>query len=206
MEFCFQTSAYHMPSFIRQVSVVLDKRTERISRQAYPKLWAVTDRLAARKVSEKVRKKRYARYRVYGFLLVAMGVFLLVPGLMEPNGAAFLLLAGIAGIAAGAFTLWQSRPGRQPHARFDKAASALLQPLQSAPPALVKFTPQGMLLGDRPAVPYDAFDCVAETEDLFVLTWNGKVTLLQKKDITAGDIESFRTFLQARVKPQAMLG
>ncbi len=199
MEFCFQPSTYHIPSLIHQVSAVLQMRTERISREACPKLWAITDRLASRKVSDEVLKRRHTRYRIYGVLLIAMGIFLLVPGLAEPNGPALLLFFGFAGIVTGTLALWHSMPRRHLHTRFDKAASALLDCLQAAPSTDVQFTVQGMTLGEQPLVPYNAFDFAIETKDLFVLIWNEKITVLQKKDIATGNAEQFRAFLQTQV-------
>ena len=49
-------------------------------------------------------------------------------------------------------------------------------------------------------VPYQLFDCVVETPDLFLLTWSGRVAVLQKKDLTQGTADAFRSFWAERAR------
>lgn len=92
MDYEFQLSPYDGASLVPQVSCALEKRTESISREKYPKMWKITDHFNSKKVSEIVLKRRRLRYRVYGILLIIMGAFLLIPGLMEPprTGSPFI--------------------------------------------------------------------------------------------------------------------
>lgn len=84
MDYEFQLSPYDGASLVPQVSCALEKRTESISREKYPKMWKITDHFNSKKVSEIVLKRRRLRYRVYGILLIIMGAFA-YPGI---NGAA----------------------------------------------------------------------------------------------------------------------
>ena len=68
MDYEFQLSPYDGASLVPQVSCALEKRTESISREKYPKMWKITDHFNSKKVSEIVLKRRRLRYRVYGIL------------------------------------------------------------------------------------------------------------------------------------------
>ena len=59
MDYEFQLSPYDGSSLVPQVSCALEKRTESISREKYPKMWKITDHFNSKKVSEKKREKLY---------------------------------------------------------------------------------------------------------------------------------------------------
>ena len=59
MDYEFQLSPYDGASLVPQVSCALEKRTESISREKYPKMWKITDHFNSKKVSEKKREKLY---------------------------------------------------------------------------------------------------------------------------------------------------
>ena len=122
MDYEFQLSPYDGASLVPQVSCALEKRTESISREKYPKMWKITDHFNSKKVSEIVLKRRRLRYRVYGILLIIMGAFLLIPGLMEPQELAVPLFAGILGLLLGVFTLWSSKAQKLQSERFNQAS------------------------------------------------------------------------------------
>ena len=200
MDYEFQISPYNDPSFVQQISCALKKRTEFMSRKKYPKMWKLTDYFNSKNVSEIVLKRRRFRYRIYGILLILMGVFLLVPGLMDPRELAVPLLAGILGLIIGVFTLWGSKTQKVQRKRFHQAAVKLLKGLESPPPVRVQFTQSGMKIADRQTVPYSDFNFIYETEDLVLLSWNEQVTILQKKDMVTGSKEQFISFLQDHIK------
>ena len=69
-----------------QLARALEKRMELNSRKVMPKLWAVTDRLrSVPKAPEPVLRRRRVRYKIYGVILLVLGLLLLIPGLMEPE-------------------------------------------------------------------------------------------------------------------------
>ena len=207
MELQFQISSYDPEALAPQVSQALEQRTQRLSRAQYPAVWALTDRLQTPPaVPDTVRHRRRVRLRIYGVLLLALGIFLLVPGLMEPQTLLVPLLAGGCGVVLGLWSLWMGFC--QPHRSFDQAVQTLLkglEGLETASPLLVRFTPAGLEAPGRAAVPYSAFDCVAETRDLFLLTWEGSVLLLQKKDLVSGTVEDFRALWPDRSGPSPYL-
>lgn len=200
MDYEFQISPYQDSSFVQQVSCALEKRTEFLARKKHPKMWNITDSFHAKKVPEIVLNRRRFRYRIYGVLLIIMGVFLLVPGIMEPQELAVPLLAGILGVLIGVFTLWSSNAQKLQSKRFHQAAVKLLKGLEAPPPVRVQFTQGGMKIADQQTVPYSDFHFVYETKDLFLLAWNEQVTILQKKDMVTGSKEQFASFLQDHIE------
>lgn len=199
MEFLFRLSPYCDPSLMEQVSGALEKRTELRARAQCPKLWRMTDYCNAGKGRKTLSPKQRIRYRVYSILLIVMGILLLVPGLMEPKERLLPLVAGIAGILTGLFTLWAIGGEQRQNERFDRAAEKLLKGFAAPPSAQVRFTREGMELAGKLAVSYPEIDFVAETKDLYLLTWQEKVTILQKKDLVAENKERFTSFLQEQI-------
>ena len=201
MNFVFQISPYVAPDLVRQVSDALERRTELRSREQFPRMWRVIDGLNGQKASRGTWNRRRRRYRVYGVLLILLGIILFVPGMMDPGELLVPLIAGAAGILAGGLTLWMcgSRKKKK-DSRFDRAAEQFLKGLAAPPSAQVRFTEDGMEIAGRPGASYPDFDFVAETRDLFLLTWKEKITLLQKKDLAEGDLEQFRSFLLDNMK------
>lgn len=93
-----------------QVSRALEKRMELHSRQTCPGMWRLTDRLnAVPKVSQTVRERRRKWHTVLGALNWGLGVFLLMPALLEPQELWGPLLAGAAGFGIGVSVLWRTR-------------------------------------------------------------------------------------------------
>lgn len=200
MDFVFQISPYSDPSLPQQVSHALEKRTELRAREQFPKLWHVTDDLNRKHKEKTVSNGRRIRYRIYGILLIVMGVVLFVPGIMDPKQLLVPLVAGAIGILAGIFTLWTVSGSQVQSKRFDQAAEKLLKGFEVPPAAQVRFTPEGMEIAGKPAAAYPDVDFAAETEDLFLLTWNEKVTILQKKDLIGGDCPQFSAFLHKQLQ------
>lgn len=73
--------------------------------------------------------------------------------------------------------------------------------LETPPPVRVQFTQGGMKIADQQTVPYSDFNFIYETKDLFLLTWNEQVTILQKKDMVSGNKDQFISFLQDHIRP-----
>lgn len=198
MDFIFQISSYCDPSLPRQVSQALERRTELQARAQCPRLWNVADAWN-RRGKKPISKGQRIRYRIYGVLLTVMGIILLIPGLMEAKTLWVPLVAGAIGVLLGVFTLWAVGGMQRQRARFDQAAEKLLKGFASPPCARVRFTPEGMEIAGKPAASYSDFDFVAETEDLYLLTWNEKVTILQKKDLVQGDCPQFAALLHKQL-------
>ncbi|MDE7244237.1 MAG: hypothetical protein K2O18_09715, partial [Oscillospiraceae bacterium] len=99
-DFAFHLSGCNDPALDEEAVRLLVQRLEAHSRKAAPGIWAATDKLNAYAAKGPGREKRRTRYRVYGVLLLALGIFVLVPGLMEPR-TPVLIGTGLLAIFSG---------------------------------------------------------------------------------------------------------
>ena len=176
--------------FARQLAMALDKRLELHSRRTMPGLWSATDRLnSLPKAPAAVRKRRSVRYRVYGVLFLAMGLFLLIPSLMEPQELAVPLAVGTLCVVSGIAYLRPRRKG--PSRRERRQAERLLAAMADSGGADVAFDRNGVTIrteASQRRISDTDMNAVIETEDLFVLSFSRTSDLiLKKKDMTAGD-------------------
>ena len=97
-------------ALLPQVQTLLAKRVELDSRRRLPKLWDLTDRLnRAERAPQAVQVRRRRRRSILGVLCWALGLFLLLPGLVEPQSLLVPLLTGAAAYGAGIAALWRHR-------------------------------------------------------------------------------------------------
>lgn len=204
MDCCFQIHPYDVEALRPQVSRALEKRTELRSRKSVPGLWKITDRFRTMgKAPEGVLNRRRRRGRLWSAACLALGIFLLVPGLMDPESLWLLAAVGAVDIVWGAVSLWMGRKRRVRANPFDKSAGALLQGKDRIPLGTVQavFSEAGMTIADaerEETVPYSDFECCVETEDILLFVYQERATVLQKRDLAAGDLDSLRDFLSAR--------
>ena len=207
MEFVFRPSDYHDPALDAETAELLRQRLEARSRQAVPGMWRVTDRLNVYAAQGPGREKRRRWYRVYGVLLLALGVFALIPGLMEPRIPSLIVVGGLA-VFWGLWSLClRERKPFRPPASCRGEAEALLAGRRAVDwaeaPAQVRFDEAGMTIStgeSRRAVPYGDMTGIFETERLWLLVWGGEqALLLQKKDLISGETGDFLPYLQARI-------
>ena len=93
--FIFSIKPYDVDTLASQVGWMLEKRTELASRKKLPGLWKLTDKLnAVPRAPEAELKRRKERQRRWGGLLLVMGIFLFVPGVMKPQELPVPLFAG----------------------------------------------------------------------------------------------------------------
>lgn len=93
-----------------QVRRALERRTEQLSRQKYPRLWAATDRLnRGERVPKVIAERRKRRRALFGLLGWALGLFLLISGLLDPKALAVPLTIGALCFGAGTAILWRNR-------------------------------------------------------------------------------------------------
>lgn len=200
MEFVFKTSGYDSSELTAQVSRALEVRTELESRAKMPGMWKAIDRLnASERAGEEELARRRKRGKVYGVLLLILGVLLLVPGVMAPGEMALQLIAGCVGIVAGALCLFPRGKRRSNlQRRFERSARELIGKLREAPETDVRFTDEGMELGEV-KVPYSDFGCVIATEDIYLPVWGKQATVLLKRDLDGGDAD-FDEFLRGKTE------
>lgn len=200
--FTFHISAYDIEKLLPQASKALEKRTELVSRARHPAMWRMTDSLNS---AAQGRTRSRRRTRIMSVICLLLGIFLFVPGLVEPRELLVPLLVGAAAIGAGIGGLWRSRKRRKNP--LDKSAKRLLagKDVLSAEEAIkVSFSETGMTIptedNSGECVQYGNFECVIETEDLFLLVYDTRVTVLQKTDLAAGNIDDFCDFVSQRVE------
>ena len=184
-----------------QLARALDKRLELHSRRTMPGMWSVTDRLNSMpKAPEAVLKRRRVRYRIYGIILLILGLLLLVPGLMEPQELTQLLVVGALCVVSGVLYLLPRSTG--PHHREQRQAEQLLAALADSGGEDVRFLENGISVRAGESlqqIPYGEMNAVIETEDLFVLSFSKtNALILKKRDMTEGEPVSFLPFLAER--------
>lgn len=204
MDFHFtatSVTAEEKAAFLPQLAWALDKRLELHSRRTMPGVWSVTDRLNRMpKAPEAVRKRRRVRYRIYGVILLVLGLFLLIPALMEPQELAVPLVVGALCVVSGILYLRPRRKG--PHRRERGQAQRLLAAMADAGGGDVTFREDGVSVRAGESlqqISYGEMNAVIETEDLFVLSFsNTSALVLKKRDMTEGEPASFLPFLAER--------
>ena len=95
--FLFQPTPLDAAALRPQVRRALERRTELLSRQRCPRIWALTDRLnRVEQVSSGSLQLRRQLHLILGLVDGALGLFLLLPGLMDPGALPLPLLVGAA--------------------------------------------------------------------------------------------------------------
>ncbi len=190
--YCFRITVPDTDLLLPQVSGLLEQAVQTVSREKYPQLWKLTDRLnSVPKVSEKTQKHRRIRTRIWSVICLLLGIFLFVPGLMKPQELTGPLVMGAIAVGSGIGGLWRSRKKKETarDPRYDRAAAQLLEEYAADESAEIAFSET-----DCPADGSSVF----EAEDVFLLFTESGTRLLVKKDLTEGNIEEFRDFLRSR--------
>lgn len=209
MEYVFRLSNYDADGLKEETAWLLQQRVEAHSRQAMPGMWKITDKLNSRKkASPEELARRRKRYRIYGVFLLVLGIFALVPGLMEPRVPG-LIGAGAAAIVVGLieFCLSGKRKPPAPPLYCRQMAEELLAGRQavdwSGVRGEVRFDESGVTLStgeERETTSYQALTGVFETERLWlVMDEKNTALLLQKKDLVSGEAEAFLPYLQGKI-------
>lgn len=88
--FLFEISNYDDLNLDAEVKELLRWRLEASSRQAMPAIWKIIDRVNAYADKKPNQGNQRVRYRIYGIILLAFGIFALVSGLAEPRTPALI--------------------------------------------------------------------------------------------------------------------
>lgn len=205
MEFLFRLSNYDDPALETETAELLRQRLEARSRQVMPGMWKVTDKMNAH--ASEGREKRRKRYRIYGVVLLALGVFALVPGLMEPRVPSLIFSGGFAAVMGLWCLCFRERSSLQPPASCKKEAAALLKVRRETDwetlRAEVRFDEAGWSVHtaeDSSRTAYDQLWGVFETERLWLLAYEKNMALLlQKKDLVSGAAGEFAPCLRGKI-------
>ena len=198
-EFIFRCRPLTGKALLPQVSWALERRTELLSREENPGMWKRIDRLRA--VASGL--PRTSRSRKTGSVIcLILGVILLVPGLADPRGSLLLLLAGLAGVAAGIGGFLVKRNPRK--TAFDLAAENLLgaRSLIGDDQVRVLFRETALTIEqdhEGEEIPYDQVQLAVETRDTWLLLFDERAMVLLKEDLD-GDQAAFRSFLREKVR------
>lgn len=180
--------------YLPQISYALEKRTELLSRVQYPGMWKATDKLRA-SVREPSKGRKIFRKFLSVFCLCC-GIFLFVPGLMEPEELRVPLIAGAIGIATGFGGLLRGKIKRKNP--FDKSARLLLERRKTPDDAKVAFDERGMTViadGGEELLPYNKLEYIIEADGMLLITFDEKVLVVKKDDMVCGELEDFRSFI-----------
>ena len=198
--FSFQISPYNIDKLLSQTSRALEKRTELVSRKQCPGLWKFTDQFNA---AFQMQTRSKLRTKFMSIICLVLGVFLFVPGVMEPQELIVPLLVGLLAIGAGIGGLWRGRKHKENP--FDKSARLLLEKrdiFTAEQTIVVSFseTEMSVTVGSNRTeqVPYRNFEYVIETPDIFLLFYDTRVTVLQKSDLS-GTVDGFCNFISEKV-------
>ncbi len=209
--YLFQFSPYNVEKLLPQVSKALEKRTEMISRERYPKLWKQTDKLNAVSSVSGGRKRSTVFRKILSVFLILMGVFLFIPGLMKPQELMIPLIAGGFGLVIGISGLFSGTRKRSGSRKaktnpYDKSAELLLEGKDTELPETMEiiFSEEGMQIrsgsDESEPVPYSLFERIVEAEDCMLFVYEEKVMLLQKCDLKNSTIEAFCEFCAEKVE------
>ena len=185
-----------------ELAAALEKRMEIFSRASLPGMWKKTD--ALNRYAARGNGRKGVLRKILPWVLILAGLFLAIPGLMEPKELHTPLIAGAFFMLLGVSSLLRRRPARK-KGSFRQAAAGMLQNTSGLAEASVQvvFDDEGMKVitqdGAR-AVPYEEREMLIETPRLYLLTYGGKATLLQKKDLS-GDAAAFTVLLASRAIP-----
>lgn len=209
MEFVFRLSDYGDPALDSEAARLLEQRLEAQSRRAAPGVWRWVDLLRSRAAGG--QEMRWRRRRLYGAVLLVLGVFLLVPGLAEP-GSPVLIGAGVLGTVYGSLLVLLTREKRPspPPASCQREAAKLLEQRRgtdwSGMEGRLCVDGSGLsadLAGKREHISFGEMTGAFESERLWLLVCGGeKAILLQKKDLIAGEAEKFLPYLWENITNQ----
>ena len=128
-----------------------------------------------------------APYRVgSGLFLLIPGVLLTLPALINPVKHSGILISGLLALVCG--VLYLICKPRRGHARYRKPADQLLNAFDN-----------GCALVSQEVTPYAQLYSIVENELLIVIHSQKNVMVLQKCDLTEGDLPSLRQLLHAHI-------
>ena len=191
--FIFSMKPYGTEDLVPQMARMLQKRVELASRKRLPGLWKLTDKLnAVPRAPEAELKRRKERQRRWGGLLLVMGIFLFVPGVMKPQELPVPLVAGFFAIVMGMLYL---RKGDRKKKSLEKKAKQLLEKMNASMEGQklrlvfgdTEFVISGA--GEDKKVSYADMECALETKDLFGLIYDNQIIIVQKQELLLGNAE-----------------
>lgn len=212
MEFNFSLTNYHSSLFIPQISKVLEKITEMSSRKRFPRIWKYIDKMHLRRKKEKSKQTRL-KYKILGLIYLFIGIFLIVPGFMDPEALLDVLIVGALAIILGFWFMTDDgtateRPlfkkeiflKKERRTPYTKAAKKLFEIYENVESESIQFSEEVISFSRGPNVKYEEIDEVFVTTDFYVILWNESVAALQKKDLIYANEEAFLDFVSFKLQ------
>lgn len=205
IEFIFQTSALDKQSLLPQISKALEKRLEIRAGQMQPNK-------AAAPMTEEEKKRQRKRKKIQGILMMAVGVFAAVAGLIVEGRNMLLIVVGVIALIYGFLNFRTTAALTGDPEKFNKAAQEFLDSREESvqgQKVQVCFSGEEMItvMGeldelDQEAVAFDQIEMVLETKDVFLVIYDRRGVILQKKELDPdmGSAEDFRDFIKAHIK------
>lgn len=196
MEFVFKPEKLSEDLFY-QISEIIAKRTENFSRKKLPGLWEKTDELNRKNLSGDGFKRRVRLRRFYGIFLIAVGIFLFVPGIVKPKELAVPLVAGAFSIINGIFAVIPKKTDAE---RYLKKAKKLAKAINSSiePGDTVVFGEEGIFENGALLMKYGELESVIENRNIFLICDGKKIMVLRKADMVVGNTEDFKIFVEEK--------
>ncbi len=200
--FIFSMKPYEIEVLVPQVAQMLQKRVELASRKKLPGLWKLTDKLSAvpRATEAELKRRRESR-RQWGGLLLVMGIFLFVPGVMKPQELPVPLVAGFFAIVMG--VLYLRKEDRKKNS-YEKKAKKLLENMNASMKSqklrLVFDDTEVVMsgVGEDKKISYINMECALETAELFGVIYENQIVLLQKKELLLGTADELTETLKEK--------
>ena len=196
MEFIFKPEKLS-ENLYYEISEAVAKRTEIFSRKKLPDLWEKTDELNRKNLSEDGFKRRKRLRRFYGIFLIAVGIFLFVPGLVKPKELAVPLIVGAFSVINGIFAVIPRKTNAE---RYLKKAKKLAKAINSSLEAgeTVVFGEEGIFENGALLMKYDELETVFENRNIFFVCDGKKVFVLRKADLVSGNPEEFKNLIERK--------
>ena len=182
-----------------QISECIAKRAENFSRAKYPGMWKKVDDLNERRMPEDVLRRRKIRQVIYGILLIGMGIFLFVPGLMKPKELTVPLIVGAFAIINGIFAVL---PRRTDAEKYKRKAKKLLSAINSSVKSgdTVIFNEEAVFENGALIMEYQNLEPLVESRSIWLVCDGVKVMVLRKNDLVSGSPEDFSAFINEKTK------
>ncbi len=198
MEFIFKTESFNIFNFKsaeEQLVEPLKKITELNSRKKVAALWKFVDGLNRRKkhVSKEVINRRIKRYRIWGFLIVLMSLFLFIPSITSPKELLVPLIVSSITMVIGLFFVFSCSGSYDK--RLKKSAHLLVKSFENVKNYNIAFKDDGIDLNKADFIKYSDIKLLTKTQDFYVIFYRESVTVFPINTLNNFSNDLFEEFL-----------
>ena len=193
MKYIFNLSPVDVNAYMAETAAALEKRTELLSREKYPKMWEKTDKNNG---NTKAKVPGRLISKPMSWVCLILGAIIFIPSMQDVLGRIIPLTAGAIAMVIGLRGI-----RGEPADRFDRSAKNLLKGRAKLPENRysIAFDDDGMSVMDgekeENRVPYGEFERVVETQNTFLVFFGSRVIVLPKCDIVTGTADELAPFL-----------